>query len=186
MSKEKIIEEQFLLLINGPSCGGKSTVTDILFERYGHIYKAKSDVIKWLISDYHAPTYREVVHIMTLETMRVALAHKLSVIKEGASFQNEAYTEMASQAKVPLSVVNIEAPWDVLLSRFEQRIEAKRQGAKISNTDPVRFKELYDMYLNTKQPNALHFDSSVQSPDEIADAIVEHLRKSGSASMTIK
>ncbi len=59
----------------------------------GDIYKAKSDTIKWLISDFDPPTHREVVYFMTFETMRVALAHGLSAMKEGGSWKPERYRE---------------------------------------------------------------------------------------------
>lgn len=176
MSKEKIIDKQFLLILNGPSCGGKSAVSDIIFETYGSIYKAKSDAIKWLISDYDANLHRGVVHIMTFETMRVALSHGLSVMKEGGSWEPEKYVALAGMAHVPLFIANVEAPWAVLAARFEARKEAKKQGAKISNTDPKRFKELYDMYIDTKMKTELEFDSSTQSPEEIAGKIVFYIR----------
>jgi len=176
MSKEKLIDKQFLLIINGPSCGGKSAVSDVLFEKYGGIFKASSDKIKWLISDYEASVHREIVHKMTLGAMGVALDNGLSVLKEGAHWKPEDYVEMAKQHSVPLYIANIDAPWIELLKRFELRIEAKKNGAQISNTDPVRFKELYDSYMATKMLTPLEYDSSKQSPNEIADAIIAFLK----------
>lgn len=174
--KERLQDRQFFLLFNGPSCGGKSTVSDIIFERYGGIYKAKGDVIKWLISDYQPNEHRRIVHLMTMETLRIALAQGLSVMKEGGSWEPEAYAELSKAANVPLVVVNIEAPWEVLLSRFEKRIEAKKQGMQISNTDPKRFKEIYDRYLSTKVKSELEFDSSKETPEQIVEQIVFYMR----------
>jgi len=178
MSKEKIIDNQFLLIINGPSCGGKSAVADVLYEKYGGIFHGKSDHIKWLISDYDPNVHREFVHLMTYEIVKVALLCGFSIIKEGNIFEPEKYVEIAKKAEIPLFVANIEAPRDVLLSRFEKRIEAKKLGAKkIANTDPRRFKELYDMYNSTKMETSLVFDSSKQNPEEIAETIVTFIRK---------
>ncbi len=82
MQKPKLREKQFFLVVNGPSCGGKSTVTNLLIEEYGNIFQAKSDAIKWLISDYDSSLHREVVHEMTLATVRTALQNGLSVLSK--------------------------------------------------------------------------------------------------------
>lgn len=77
----------------------------------------------------------------------------------------------------PLIVANVEAPWDVLMSRFEKRVEAKKQGAKkIANIDPGKFKNIYDAYVETKVDTELNFDSSVQTPEEIAETIVAYIQ----------
>ena len=171
MTKEPLTPNQFFLIVNGPSCGGKSSVSDVLCEKYGRIFKGKSDVIKWLISDYTAVNDRGVLLEMTVATMRVALSHGLSVLKEGAHWAPEKYVAMAKEFNIPLFIANVEAPWDILVERFEHRIEKKKLGAKIANTDPVRFKELYDSYNLTKMETSLSFDSSKQSPEEIASTI---------------
>ncbi len=177
MKKNELLRnEQFLLILKGPSCGGKSSISDIIFEKYAGIYKAKSDAIKWLISDYQSTRHRGIVHLMTLGTMRTALSNGLSVLKEGALWGPETYVEMSKELNIPLFIANIEAPWDVLESRFEKRIEAKEQGARISNVDPKRFKELYDMYLDSKMKTEMEFDSSKESPEEIVKQIVSYIR----------
>ena len=176
MSKPKLTTSEFLLLVNGPSCGGKSTVSKILLEKYGNIFNAKGDHIKWLISDYDAPTHRGVVHEMTIELIKIALANGLSVLKEGGLFESEKLVQIANEHNVPFFVSNISAPREVLDARFLERIESKKNGAKISNVDPKRFNELYEMYLNTKIESPLEFDSSKQSPEEIADIISDYIR----------
>ena len=173
--KNKITNKQFFLIINGPSCSGKSFVSDVICTNYGGIFKASGDKIKWLISDYEATIHRGIVHNMVTELIKVALSNNLSVLKEGALWKVEDYVELAKQKDIPLFIANIEAPLEVLFSRFKERIEAKKQGAKISNTDPKRFKELYDMYINTKIDTPLIFDSSKQSPEEIVELIVDYI-----------
>ena len=82
---------------------------------------------------------------------------------------------MAQERNIPLFVANIEAPWEVLSERFKKRIEAKKQGARIANTDPAGFKERFDAYNLTKMETPLSFDSSQQSPEEIARIISQHI-----------
>jgi predicted kinase len=174
---EKLTDKQFLLLVNGPSCGGKSTVIDILFDKYSDLFKAKSDAIKWLISGYQASVQRHIVHEMTFQAAWVALSNGLSVLKEGAMFEPEKYLQLAESLKLPVFVANVEAPWEVLIARFEERLKAREDGTrKMANIDPGRFKEIYDSYHSSKMPSTLQFDSSRQLPEEVAETIAEYIR----------
>jgi predicted kinase len=177
--KEKISDKQFLLIINGPSCGGKSSVVKVMMERYAGLYLGKYDAIKRLISDYTAGAYEEVVYEMVWATMRVALHRGFSVVKEGSLLATEKLLEHAEESGVPLFVANIEAPEEVLLRRFKERVEESKDNPDIpiSNTSLDRFKELQKKYFNVKMDSPLEFDSSTETPEEIVDQIVEHLRE---------
>ncbi len=175
MTKEKLSPRQFLLIVNGPSCGGKSTTANLFLERYGNIFNAKYDHIKWLISDYDRRRDIDTVYEMTLEVARIALKNNLSVLKEGGLFEPENYVQLAKDFNVPFFVANVSAPEDVLEQRFLDRIEAKKNGAKIANVDPDRFRELNKIYLSTKMESPLEFDSSKQSAEEIVRTISEYM-----------
>ncbi|MEI8223650.1 MAG: hypothetical protein WCG20_00840 [bacterium] len=169
--KEKLTNNQFILVLHGPSCGGKSTVSDIIFKKYGGIFKGKSDTIKRLISDYDNTIHHDLVGIMTIETMRVALEHGLSVMKEGGLYGLDEMVALSQTHQIPLFIANISAPWEILLERFDQRIASPIPGVKI-NTDHTKFKEIFDTYHATKIDSPLTFDSSIQSPDEIVTVII--------------
>ena len=173
---EKLTEKQFLLIINGPSCGGKSTTSDLFLEQFEEIFNAKSDHIKWLLSGYFASKHRDIIHEITKAMIERALDNGVSVLKEGAIFQPEKLVEIADDRKIPCYIVNVSAPWEVLAKRFESRIEAKKKGARISNTSHDRFKEIYEMYLDSKMKTDLEFDSSEKSPEEIVREIVSYIR----------
>lgn len=160
------------LAINGPSCGGKSSVSDILFERYGGLYRAKHDLLKWSISDYHALSHKHIVSEMLLGTMRVALKHGLSVLKESL-WDPEPYIRLAREMHVPLVIANIEAPWPILCERFEGRL---RRGERMANTGMEEFTNMYAAYRSSKLPTELQFDSSIQSPETIVQLIVDALQ----------
>lgn len=176
MNKPQLTNNQFLLVLHGPSCAGKSTISDIIFKQYGGIFKGKSDTIKRLISDYDYPTHRDMVGEMTLATMKIALAHGLSVLKEGGLYGLPELVSISKETQVPLFMVNIAAPWEVLLERFQVRKENPLPNVKI-NTDTTRFKEVYDEYLATKMETPLEFDSSKQTPEEIVATIVARIKK---------
>ncbi len=176
MAKQKLTPHQFFLILNGPSCGGKSTVSNVLFEECAGIFKAKSDYIKWLISDYEAAAHRAIVQDMTLGLIEIALKNGLSVLKEGALFEPEQLVQIAKKFHIPLFIANISAPREVLDQRFLERIESKKQGAKIANIDPKRFSELYEMYFANKMDSPLEFDSSQETPEAIAAAISKYIQ----------
>lgn len=175
---KKISNKPFILLIDGPSCGGKSTVGEVIIKSFKNIFHAHTDIIKWLISDYYAPTHRPIVFEITNKAMEVALKNKLAVLKEGTQWQPQVYVKMAKKFNVPLYIVNIEAPWEVIVRRFEERLESRRKnGAKISNTSKKRLKELYNLYHMNKMNPTLEFNSTNINPEKIAEEIVKYIKK---------
>lgn len=177
MQKPHLTQSPFLLLLDGPSCGGKSSVATLLLEQYGGIYGANGDKIKWQISDYTASVHRSIVHEMTLATAAIALESGLSVIKEGARWQPERLRQLAARHDAYFAVANVSAPKDVLDARFQERLALHRQGERISNLDQGRFDELYEQFMRDKLETDLTFDSSTQAPDAIAQAIVNYLQQ---------
>lgn len=175
--KEKLTQSPFILVLHGPSCAGKSTVSDIIFKKYGNIFKGKSDTIKRLISDYDNTVHHDIVGIITLETMRVALEHGFSILKEGGLYGLDEMIALSQTHNVPLFITNIAAPWETLLERFNERIATPIPGVKI-NTDHTKFKEIFDKYHTTKIDSPLTFDSSVQSPEEIVNTIITTITNS--------
>jgi hypothetical protein len=93
-------------------------------------------------------------------------------------YQPERFVQIAQEFNVPLFIANISAPKDVLEKRFQERVDKKKADptVRIANTDPKRFDELYAMYYETKMESPLEFDSSVSTPEEIADVIVKYIQ----------
>lgn len=176
MEKPKLREKQFFLVVNGPSCGGKTTTIKLLVEKYGNIFQAKSDHIKWLISDYNAEKHRGIIHDMINQMIETALENGLSVIKEGALFEPEKYKEIGDKFNVDFFFINVEASWDILLERFRDRVNNQTEGKKISNTSEKRLQELYEMYIDSKKHSSVTFDSSKSNPEEIVEKIVDYLK----------
>jgi vacuolar-type H+-ATPase catalytic subunit A/Vma1 len=61
---------------------------------------------------------------------------------------------------------NIEAPYPILLQRFNERMLNIKPGMRI-NTSEIRHREIYDSYIQTKNLNIPIFDTSVLSKEEI-------------------
>jgi predicted kinase len=173
---ELLTEKQFLLLINGPICGGKSTTVEKLFVTYSGLCKVQGDFIKLQISGYEANKQRNIVYEMSIAMTLAALQQGLPVIKEGATYQPERYREIVKQFNIPVYVANISAPWEILVKRWQEREDAKNAGLRAKNADFARLEVMYNMYLNAKMETPLEFDSSVQSTQEIVDQISQHIR----------
>ena len=166
-------QEQFFLVLDGPSCGGKSSVADVIQSRLPGVFNARLDKIKWLISDYASKRYDTVLEEMMFAMTEATLKHDLSVVWEGSGRLLRSLKQLAAKQNVPIVFANISAPKDVLHSRFQERIEAKAQGARVANTDVSRFERVRQLYEETKVDTPLEFDSSTQSPAETADDIVD-------------
>lgn len=169
---------QFFLIINGPSCGGKSSVAEAIQSKVKSSFNARQDKIKWLISDYESEKYTEVLQEMMYKMIDTALGHKLSVVKEGLHEGAEKFKQLAEKHNIPIFFANVTAPEEILKLRFQERIEAKKQGAKIGNVSHERFEKLKQQYEDSKVNTPLEFDSSKQSPEEIADEILKYIEKS--------
>lgn len=176
MEKEKLGSREFMLIVNGPSCGGKTTVSELFLKRFKNVFNASGDKIKWLLSDYNAEIHKGIIHDMILEIIKVALKNNLSVLKQGALYEAEVLLKIAKENNIPVFIANVSAPDEVLKKRFEERILAQKEGARISNVNKERFWQLNQIFLSSKMESPLDFDSSTQSPEEIVDTIAEYIK----------
>jgi predicted kinase len=116
-----------LVLVDGPSCGGKSTVADALWERRAGWYLARGDRIKWLISGYQSERHRPTVDAMLIATARVALKQGMSVIVDGPGLCGPgSFMALAREFGLQPVVVEVTAAAHVLHARFDDRVAAAR------------------------------------------------------------
>lgn len=164
------------LLLNGPSCSGKSTVVKRVLAEQGHFYKLSYDAQKWLFSKYDRHEHFEDVEKVVLALAREVTDLGYNIICD-SGLHKENREKILAIARVhdyEIIEVNLEADYDTLLRRFDERIMEARinPNAKISNTSKERFKELYDTYIAEKNPKAVTFDTGVLRPDQVYQEIV--------------
>jgi len=169
---------KFLLILQGPLGAGKSTVAKLLSENAKGVFHISGDKIKWFISDYSAKKYsgNGVVGRLLLSLVSQAAKENLSIIIEGnvatIKYDAKAYSDVAKENNMNFVQVNIEAPYNVLLDRFKQRVKnATEQKTKISLTSVKDMKNRYGAYQKFKNNNLPTFDSSVMSPVDISKKI---------------
>ncbi len=167
---------QYILIVNGPVCSGKTTIIDVIMGKYKKIFKLSQNKIKWLISDYTPDRDRAVVQESLLMVGEKMLENGMSLILEGGSVtqgsMNAALEAIGDKHGIKTTYVNIEAPLEILKARFADRIKvAEERGTKVSFTDDEGYMQRYNAYLSVKG-DAPVLDSSTYSAEEIADQIM--------------
>ncbi len=168
---------QFILIINGPIVGGKTSAIEAIMSQYKKVFRVSPNKIKFLISDYTPDRDRSLVHESTLLLAEKMLEGGMSLLIEGGSVMqgnlNENLKQLAVKHNLKVTTVNLEAPLPVLKKRFDERVlNSITRGSKISVTDEAGFMQRYSAYLEIKDEGEKTFDSSTQSPGEIAKAIM--------------
>jgi hypothetical protein len=168
---------QFILIINGPNVGGKTSAVESIMNQYKKVFRLSANKIKFLISDYTPDRDRMLVHEAVILVGEKMLEGGMSLLVEGGSLMqgkmNERLEELGKKHGVKVTVVNVEAPLPVLLKRFDERVmNSITRGSKISVTDEAGFMQRYNAYMERKDQGIKTFDSSLQGPGEIAKEIM--------------
>lgn len=168
---------QFILILNGPICSGKTKVADSILRGHKKVFSLSANKIKFLISDYTPNRDRTVVHECLMLIAEKMLQNGMSLLLEGGSMAqgklNESLGELAHTHGLKVTIVNVEAPLNVLKKRFEERlVTAAERGSKLSVTNDAGYMERYNAYQSIKHEGQETFDSSIQSPEEIAKEIM--------------
>lgn len=164
------------MVLNGPMCAGKSTVTKFLMQE-DNVFRGSYDAVKWLISNYSADNenHRKIAKEIIFSAISTAVESGLSVVIDGGlADYRDRYKELAQKFNFHYVSVNIEAPVEILEKRFLERVESATQANSktISVTTLEGFHSRYQWYLNTnKDPEATTLDSSQLSAEEIVAEI---------------
>ncbi len=168
--------QKYILVLNGPMCAGKSTVTKILMQGDA-VFRGSYDAIKWLIGGYSADNseHRKLAKEITFGMITYAVNQGFSVVIDGGfADYRDRYKKLAADNDYVYLSINIEAPYEVLEKRFLERVEsAKKVDSKtISVTTVEGFKSRYDWYITTnKDPEGIVLDSNELSLDQILEEI---------------
>jgi predicted kinase len=170
--------KQFILILNGPQVGGKTSALEMIMKQYKKIFRLSPNKIKFLISDYTPDRDRALVHTSTLLVAEEMLKNGMSILMEGGSMMqgklNEDLKKLGEKYGIATTTVNIEAPLPKLLDRFNERVmNAPLRDTKLSVTDEAGFMQRYNAYLAIKDQAVQTFDSDTQNPGDIAKQIMD-------------
>lgn len=164
--------QQYILIINGPICAGKSTVVEMLMSRHPKLFRVSFDKIKKFISDYAPEKYRGVVSELAFDLAQSAIQKGFSLLVEGnVKIQKESrakYSTLAQKNSIKFFEVNLEAPLEVLKTRFAKRVEeAARTWTTIYAKTEADMMDRYTAYCEYKNSALPTFDSSALNPEQI-------------------
>ena len=168
---------QFILIVNGPVCSGKTSTIDAIMGKYKKVFRLSQNKIKWLISDYTPDRDRKAVQDCMLLIADRMLQDGMSLILEGGSVTqgavNAALEKIGGKYGIKAVYVNIEAPLEILKERFAQRMkDSAERGTKVSFTDDEGYMQRYNAYMAIKG-DAPVLDSSILSPEQVGEKIVD-------------
>ena len=175
------IHKNFIIVLHGPMCAGKSTLTKF-FMKHESIFRGSYDAVKWLIGGYSAnnQNHRESAKEITFDMICSAVNQGFSIVIDGGfPDYRKRYQELAEENNFLYVSVNIETPIEVLEERFIERVEsATKKGNNISVTTLDGFHSRYNWYLDSsKDPHGIVFDSHELSTEEIASRIIDLIDK---------
>lgn len=171
-----------LIILNGPSCSGKSTIIKEIMQDKENLFHLSHDLTKWCFSKYERNKHYEKVQAIVL-----AIADKVFDLKEDvisdASLTKEfrhKLIKLAKKKNYKIFEINLEADFKILLKRFNKRVESALKvpikDRRISNTSIDRFKELFEIYNKDKNPKAITFKSYSKNKKQIINQIKEILK----------
>lgn len=170
--------EKIFIIINGPTCAGKSTLIAELGKLRPDLFHVSYDRIKRCFLGYAPGTYREDIYAMLKALVQEAVSRGFSMVKDGGLYK-EKEQEIIDVLKIngyTLIEVNIEAPDEILVRRFRNRVQGTLSGGEQPiNLSEERFWELNRMYKEAKNPSLKTYDTSVMTSEEIAKDIIHRL-----------
>lgn len=181
MSLEKIRKLNllpFILILNGSSCMGKTSIAKIIHSKYKNVFFPRGDKIKWFISDYNRLIHKPAVVNMVDSLIVSAIKEGFSIVHDWSitDKQRRKYRLLSKKLGLIFLEVNLETDFEIISKRFTERMDAAKKGAKISLLDSVLMKKYYEGYLELRNKKLISFDSGKLTPEEIAKKIVSLIK----------
>lgn len=167
-----------LVMINGPSCVGKSTTVQGVMESVENYYKLSGDHQKWMFSKYHRDIHKEDTARLLRAIAREICEMKYKIICDSALYRKnrEALLEIARSYGYEIIEINLEADYDLLAQRFDERIaEAAVKKVRYSNTSKEVWKDLYNIYQEQKNPAAITLYTDKESKEQVIEKVLKLL-----------
>ncbi len=166
------------IMVNGASCAGKSTIVDQILTHKERYFRLSYDALKWLFSQYRPTTHYNDVSTLVGAVLERVSTMEYNIVCDGGLHREwrESLFSIVRPRGYEVVEINIEAAYDVLLKRFDERVADAlvNKSKRISNTSVERFKELFDTYEAEKNPSAITFRTDSESIDEIVRKVLAY------------
>lgn len=168
-----------IIIISGPSCAGKSTIANEIFQKVPSIVHVKTDTLKKFISHYDPVQHKKYLSYLTTAYCENVMQQWLSLIvephmNEGMEMQ---FRDMADKYWYSICIVSVNAPYEVILQRFQERVQSyiTSWSQQYLNTDENRLKDMYQNNQFMKIWYDISIDTSIVNPDEACDMIIKKI-----------
>lgn len=166
--------EKVFIIMNGPSCAGKSTITKLLLSKHKTFFKLSYDNVKRFYSDYKVETHFEKVYEILSAMARAAVSQGYNVFVDGGIKRKnrEGLIQIFKDAGYKVYEFNIEASQETLLERFDRRVkESAEKNIPITNTSVDRLLKLEKMYHEDKNIHAITYETDMVDAEDIVKSI---------------
>src|SRR3989344_3203586 len=169
-----------LVISNGSSCSGKSTIVDIIMQKKEHYFHLSYDRLKRLFSKYSPSEQYEDVRRIVFAVADEIFKMGYDVINDSALYQASRMRliNLAKKYNYEIMEINLEADYEILCQRFDERVASalsSPSGVKPTNLSKERFKELVEIYNKEKNPSAITFRTDTQSIENVANSVMKLL-----------
>ncbi len=169
-----------VISLQGRSCTGKSTVGDIIKQKYLGIYTVDYDKVKRQLSGYSHKTDAADMREMTLGFFEVACRTGKPLLLIATPFHNEAqymqYKKIADAFGYEFFNFDFTASRDILIQRYRDRLESVNKEGKISiKTEEEYLKTLEEHFFIPR--DSIQFDTTNDGAEAVAEQIVSMVSK---------
>lgn len=166
-----------LIILNGSPCSGKSTIINHIMKQEDHLFYLSYDALKRSFSQYEFGKFHDDVYHVVLAVAEAVFKMNYDVVCDTALYKitKDKIINLAKEYEYKVLEVNLETQWDVLVERYKTRVTKNLTNTekKIANISPERFKELYDIYNNEKNTEALVFNTDLGDGKDVAEKIMQ-------------
>jgi len=164
-----------LIIINGSTCSGKSTVIKSLLKERDNFFHLSYDALKWSFSKYNADNHYKDVQKIVLETARTVFKMGYDVLSDSTLYKESRnkLISLAKEAGYDILEINLETDFEVLAKRFDERVASALLSPerKISNLSKDRFKELFNIFNAEKSSSAIIIRTDNQSIEDVVNSV---------------
>lgn len=168
-----------LVILNGSTCSGKSTILKIIMKQKDNFFWLSYDALKWSFSQYKSEIHYQDVQKVLLTIANTVFDMKYNIITDSVLYaaSREKLINLANRAGYEILEINLETDFEVLSQRFDERVASALANphSRISNTSKDRFKELFDIFNQEKNPKAITLRTDTQSIEEVTNSVIKLL-----------
>jgi len=165
-----------LLILNGPSCAGKSTAVKQIMSQKDQLFHLSYDSLKWSFSQYSPEKHSTQVHTLMLAVAISTFKMKCDIICDsGVLYKDwrEKLITLSTEHGYDIVEINLEANFDILSQRFDERVKKalSQPEVRMSNFSKKKHQKLYEDYQKENNNKALTLRTDIHSPEEIVSEI---------------